>query len=154
MRLPRPCRLRNRLSACSLTFARQGSIGEALTRDLTHRQMEAVSIIQWIVFSGASVEPEHLLSDIAIKMEWLYGNICTAKSAFQQGPEVLDAVSVNVAANILFNVVDRLMNVVFGREIVVSGVAVGEDLGAFLDLLQNLVLKCFALHVRNDLGAN
>src|SRR5580698_1711618 len=98
MRLPRPCRLRNRLSACSLALARQGSIGEAFSCNLTHRQMEAVSVIERVIFRGASVEPEHLLSHIAVKMERLYCNIGSTQTALQQSPEILDSVCVNFTA--------------------------------------------------------
>lgn len=106
MRLPRPCRLRSGLlSVCSLTSAGEFGIGEPLSCDLIHRQCEAVSIVQKIVFRGAIVEAEHLLRDVTVKMEGLDSNIGSTQSAFQECPEVLYALRMNLATHILFNVV-------------------------------------------------
>src|SRR5271156_4882408 len=103
MRLPRPCRFlaRRFILTCKL------GIGEPLALYLGHRQMETVSVIQRVILHGAIVEAEHLFRNIAVEMEWLNSHVGSAQTAFQQRPKVLNALSVNLAANVLFNVIDR-----------------------------------------------
>lgn len=144
MRFPRPCRLRW-LSACSLTVARQGSIGETSSRDLTHRQMEAVSIVNRVVFRSASVEAKHLLPDIAVKVERFNGNIGSAKSSLQQCPEVLNSLSVDFTANVLFHVIHGLVDVLFSGQAIVASPIVRVDSGSAFNLIENFILQCLAL---------
>ena len=40
-------------------------------------------------------------------MKWLHRNVGAAQSALEQPPEVLDPLSVNLAANVLFDVSSR-----------------------------------------------
>src|SRR6185437_15512686 len=140
MRLPRPCRLRNGwLSVRSLTPARQFRIGEPFSGDLTHRQREAVSVVEGIVFRSAIVVPKHLLRHIAVKVERLYCNVGSAKAALQERPEVLDALSVNLAAHVLFDMVNSGVDIVLCLESVVSRMTVCVDRGTVFNLFQNLV---------------
>lgn len=136
MRLPRPCRLRvERVSS----FARQLGIAEALASDLTHRQIEAVSIIQRIVLGCAIVVAEDLLRNVAVKMERFNRNIGAAKTALQQTPEVLDSLSVDFTANVLFDVIHSCVNEVLCCKAVIDRSAVRINFGAALDLIQDFI---------------
>lgn len=112
MRLPRPCRFLAR----RFILASELGIGEALSGHLHHCKMEAVSIVQRIIFRGAIVEPENLLTDIAVEMERLNGNIGSAQRSLQQAPEVFDALCVDFAAHILFDVVHSFVYVCSSRQ--------------------------------------
>lgn len=59
---------------------------------------------------GPVVEPEHLLIGIARQVERLYRYIRPAQGPFQETPEVLDSVSVNLPPDVLFQMVHRIVN--------------------------------------------
>src|ERR1700733_11476167 len=109
--MPRPCRLLAR----RLILARQFGVAETLAGYLAHAKSEAIRIVQRIVFSSAIVEAENLFGYIAVQMKRFHGNVGSAKTAFQQRPEVFNALSVNLPTHILFDVVDRCVNVVLLR---------------------------------------
>ena len=69
--------------------------------------MESVSI-----FAFACVEPEGLLIKVTEHMKRLDRNIGAFNAPLEQTPKVLKSVRVNGASNILFGVVNELMNVV------------------------------------------
>lgn len=102
MSFPRCCSLR--LQSVR-PIARQLGIGEPPASDLTHCQRKAVSVIQRIVFSGAVVKAEHLLRNVAVKVERLKGNIGATQAAFQKTPEVFDTLRMNLPIHILFDMV-------------------------------------------------
>ena len=110
MRLPLYCRGLKKASGRSLPVASQARVGQPLTANLHHRQMEAIRIIQRIVFRCAIVEAEDLLCDVTIKVEGLNRNIGATQTALQKAPEIFDALRVNLTANVLFNVIDVLMH--------------------------------------------
>lgn len=101
--------------------------------------MEAVGIIQRIIFRSAVVEAEDLFGDIAVKMKRFYSNVGSAQTALQQAPEVLDALSMDLTANVFLNVVDRCMNVILSMQCVVGRKTVRVDGRTTLNLIQNLV---------------
>src|SRR5690242_13563006 len=107
MRLPR-CQRARRVSVCSLS--RQLGIGEATTYRLHHGKGETVFVGERVILRCAIVEPEHLLTDVAIKMERLDCNVGAFQSALQETPEVLDAVRMNFAANVFLNVIHGLVD--------------------------------------------
>ena len=67
------------------------------------------------VFRAAIVEAEALLCEIAIQVERLDSNVCAFECPFQARPEVLDALSVDIAAHVFLDMVDRLMHEVRTR---------------------------------------
>jgi hypothetical protein len=117
-----------------------------------HRQREPIRVIQRIVARGAVVEAEDLLRDIAVEMKRLDGNIDPAQCALQKAPEVIDSLGMNVAANVLFNVIYGRVGVILGGKIVIGWRSIGVDRRATFNLVKNLILKGFALHVWNNLG--
>ena len=120
MRLPRPCRFLARRFILASKFG----IGKTLPCDLAHGKREAISIIQRVVFSSTIVKPKHLLSNVAIKMKRLNSNVGSTKPALQQRPEVLYALRVNLAAHILFNMVNSRVNVILSRDFLIGREAI------------------------------
>ena len=100
-----------------MLFASQFGVGESLAADLRHDQREAVGIVQGVVFRGTLVKPEYLFSNVAIKMIGFNSNVGSTQAAFQQRPEVFDALPVDFTANVFVDVVDRLVNVLAGRKL-------------------------------------
>jgi|SRR5271156_4563480 len=135
-------------------MTRQFSIGKPLAGHLAHRQMEPVRIIQRIILRSAIVETEDLLCDVAIKMEGLNCNIGAAQTALQQAPEVIDALSVDFAPNVFFNVVDRRVDIIPSAEVVIDWSAVGVNRGTAFNLIEDFIQKSLALYIWNHLGAN
>src|SRR5437016_4763933 len=60
----------------------------------------------------SSIEPERLLIEVAEQMERFHAHIGALDSSFQQAPEVLDTVSVNIASHIFRGMIDHLVRVV------------------------------------------
>src|SRR5215469_2341421 len=102
MRIPRPCRL-NFDSFRSVSSERGKS--EATANSLHHGKSEAVLVGERVILRGAIVEAENLLGDVTVKVERLDGHIGATKSTLQETPEVLNAVRVNLAANVFLYVI-------------------------------------------------
>lgn len=149
MRLPRP-HLRF-TSVCSLS--RQLGVGEATANRLQHRQREAVFIGERVIFRCAIVEAEHLLTQVAIKMEGFDGNIGSAKTTLQQTPEILNSLRVYVAVHILVRVIDDLVNKVPAQAVILHCL-IGVDLSHRRHVVEDRVLQSLALDVRHDPSAN
>ena len=63
-------------SLWSVGLAGQFGVGQPFADDLERRpQRKAVSIVQRVILCGPIVEPENLLSDVAIQMERFYSNV-------------------------------------------------------------------------------
>ena len=91
-------------------LASQNVPGELLADDQPHRNIEALAVIQRLTFIIlAIVVAKHLLIRIAEQMERLHADIRALQFALNQRPEVLQAVGVDVAANVFDGVVDDLM---------------------------------------------
>ena len=70
---------------------------------------EAGEVANRNIFASAIVVTKHLLIHVTTKMKRFNSNVGSAKTALQETPEVLDALSVYLAANILLRVIDDLM---------------------------------------------
>jgi|SRR5271165_479291 len=126
-------------------MTRQFSIRKPLARHLAHRQMEPIRVVQRVVFGGAIVEPEYLLRYIAIKVKWLNGYIGAAQPALEKTPEVLNPLSVNFSAHILFDVVDSRVYIVLRRKVIVCWESIRVDSRAPFDLIQDFIQQRLAL---------
>src|SRR5271166_3284583 len=84
-------------------------------------------------------------------MKRLHSNVGSTKSALQQRPKVLDPLSVNLSAHVLFYVVHRLVYIVPSGKVVIDRSTIRVDRRTAFDLIQNLVLQGLALHVGNHL---
>ena len=84
-------------------------------------------------------------------MERLDSNVGALQGPLQERPEVFDALGVNLAAHILFNVIYGFVDIVRGLESEVRGRCVGIDLRAAFDVIQDFILQSLAAHVGNNL---
>jgi hypothetical protein len=84
-RFPRPCLNASRLDSFLFFQLLSGQlrIREALAYDLRDGESKAVCVIQRIVLCSAIVEPEDLLSDVAVKVERLYSDIRSTQTTLQ-----------------------------------------------------------------------
>src|SRR5713101_81955 len=86
-------------------------------------------------------------------MEWFHGNVSSAESPLQKTPEVLDAIGMDLSANIGLHVIDNLMHK-SRPESVISGSVISVEFGFLVNVRHDLSLQGLALHVRNNLGAD
>jgi hypothetical protein len=135
IRFPRPCRRRLERGR-GVILAGQRLVGKSFADNLRYRQREPATIIQVLPV----VVTESLLVDIPEQMEWLYAHVCAVQAAFQQTPEVLDCVGVDVPIHVFDGVVDYVVIVVFGQSIV-GRQFVAEDNGASFDVLMDGLLE-------------
>jgi hypothetical protein len=147
-RFPCPCRFVARRSV----FTCQFGVGQTMPKNLRHEKHEAVRVVQGIVFCGAVVKSKNLLVYIPAKVEWLYSNVGSSQSSLEQTPEIFDALSMNLSANVLLRVIHNVMDKAVMQLVVAYGI-IGVDRGAVLDVVENFVLQGLTLHVRNHLGA-
>jgi hypothetical protein len=92
---PRPCRRRLELGR-EVVFADQSLVGQTLPDYLRDRQLETTTIIK--VFPV--VATKHLLVDIPKEMERLDADVGAVQATFQEAPEILDSICVDVAADV------------------------------------------------------
>lgn len=111
-------------------------VGKALAANLRHDQRESVGVIERVVLSSAIVISKYLFGDIAIKMKRLNSNVGSAKATLQQRPEVFDALRVHFSPNVLFKVVDGLMDVLFRCKVVIARITVRIDSRTAFDLVE------------------
>ena len=76
-------------------------VGQTLASDAAHGKVEAASIIPTLTV----VEAEDLLIHIAVKVEWLNGNVSSGNTPLQKTSEILNPLSVNFAVDVLFKVI-------------------------------------------------
>src|ERR1022692_100244 len=108
---------------CFFHLTRQFRIGQPLANNLANQVAEAVSVFQGL----AIVEAKRLLVNITEQMEGFDRDIGAVQGTFQQAPEILQSVGVNVAVYISHGVVDDLVSV-FGLQSKVRLKFAGEDI--------------------------
>lgn len=92
------------------------------------------------------VVTEYLLDNVLIKMKWLDRNVGAFKTAFQERPEVFDAVCMNLPVHISDSMVDNAVGVSAPR-FVIGDRAVCVDGRAEADIAEHILLQGFALDV-------
>lgn len=80
-------------------------------------------------------------------------DIGSADRAFKQAPEVLDAVSMDVAVHVTLSMVNDLVDV-FTIKPIVRRERVGKDFASLRYMLANLSLQSIALAVGKNLSSN
>jgi len=111
IRFHRPCRRRLEWRREVFALASQSLGGEALAHDLRNRQFEAVTVVHLFPI----VVAEQLLIDIPKQIERLDTDRGAVQAEFQETPEVLDSIGVDIAVDVLDSVIDDVVIVVFGR---------------------------------------
>ncbi len=92
------------------------------------------------------IEPESLLVEIPVKMRRIYTDVGSLEGPFQEAPEILDIVSVNVATNKLDRVINHLMRVGVGKA-QIGFESISVEMRASLDGSANLRCQCFAADI-------
>jgi hypothetical protein len=96
---------------------------------------------------------KHALVRIPEQMEWSHADVGSAQTAFEQAPEVLHAVDVNLAVDVLSGMIDGLMSV-DGVETTISLVQVGVERRTIFYVLLDVGLESRALLVGKYLGTD
>jgi len=86
---------------------------ESLADDTIYGNTESFAVRQFAI-----VVPEGLLVQVAKQMERLNAHIRAINAAFQQAPEIFEAVSVNLAIDVLDGVIYDLMSIVASQSFV------------------------------------
>ena len=110
-------------------------IGQPFADDLTDTDIESLRIGHLAV-----VEPKRLLIDIAKQVEWLDTDVGSVQLPLNERPEVLHAVSVDVAIRVLDRVIDNLMFEAI-LQAIVGPQFISEDRSARFDMLVDVALK-------------
>jgi hypothetical protein len=149
---------RPRLSRCGLErrrtgFAGQFSISYAASSNPRENKGETVGIGQRIIFGCAIVVAEHLLIEVAEKMERFDAHVGSVQSALQEAPEILKAVSVDATVNVPYRVINDLMHIL-GIKADVGVHRVGIERSARLYVLANLCMNQRAAEIRQHGSAD
>lgn len=98
-------------------------VRQTVSCDVSHRLLKAKSIVH---FLSAVVEPKDLFVEVGIQMKRLHRNICALQRPLEKRPEILDALRVDVAANVLIHVIHGLVNKqASGIQTLIANVLVG-----------------------------
>lgn len=116
-RFPRPCRFASSLESFRFRFPllpSQFLVGKALVNDLGKSRFETLVVADdFAVNSSPSVEPEGLLVNVPKQVERFNTYIGSTDTTFEQGPEILQTVGVNLAVNVLAQVIhNRVLKLV------------------------------------------
>src|SRR5882762_6134385 len=101
----------------------------------------------------AIVVAERLLIQITEEMKWFHAHIGALESAFEQAPEVLHPVGVDFSVHISNRVVNHLVPILFFKT-VIGEHGIGEEIGAFRDVLADLWLNVHLAGSRDNFGPN
>ena len=132
-----------------ITLAREFAVRQPLSENLAHGLAESLVVVHLFPI----VVAEYLLVHIARQVERLYRYIGSCQRSLQQAPEVFQSVRVDSAVDVPLGVIHHIVHEAVMQFVVTDGL-IGVDRRAVLYLLQYLILQCFALHIRHNLGAN
>jgi hypothetical protein len=138
----------------SADFSSQFGIGKPPSDHLRHCQREPICVRKRIVLRCAIVEPERLLVYACVKVKLFDGNVGSAQGPLQQAPEVLDAVSVDVAPHVLFDMVHGVVNKLVLGKAGIASLLVCVYSGLLCDAGENFILQRLAVYVRDYLRPN
>ena len=82
-------------------------------------------------------------------MERFKSNVSSLQAALQEAPEVLYALRVNLTANIFFEMINRVVNEVLFRKVVVALHRIGVHRGLLFDVREDFILQRLALYIGN-----
>src|SRR5665213_176481 len=154
IRRPRPCRSASVLEGFRAGFFRllpdQLGVGQPLAHDLLYQLIESIRILpNFSVRILAVVVAKSLFIQITEQVVRFDAHVGTIQAALQETPEVLHTVRVDVAANVLFSMIDDLMNELLFKS-PVRNQFVGEDVRAGCDIGLDVRLKSILLTIRNN----
>ncbi len=144
-RFPRPCRF----VARRFVLPCQIGISEPLAKDLRHAEFKPLAVVHVL----AVIKAEHLLIEIAEKMERLNRHIRAMQLPLYQTPEVFNRIRVHLAAHVFNGMVNYFMlKVLVESDIRPESVSVKRR--ANFDVLTNQWLHGRLAPFVYDLGAN
>jgi len=110
-------------------LADQLGMGEALSYSLANRVTDAIGGGH----GQAIIEAERLPINIAEQMEGLDANVCAVDATFQDRPEILAIISVNLPVNIGFRVVNNSVSIIVRKPVVrLQGITVKSRSGFYI----------------------
>lgn len=116
-----------------ILFACQFFIGEATPDNLFNCDYETLKIR-----GLALVKSKALLISVGLQVVWLDANIRTLQRPLKQAPKVLQAVRVDLPANICFSMVDELMSESIDRKVAIGMERIGVDVGTLLNVVDHV----------------
>jgi hypothetical protein len=123
-------------------------VGQPLTDDLADADVESLRVSHLPI-----VESERLLIDVAEQMERFHADVSSVQLALNETPEVLHAVSVNVAIRVLDGMINDLMFEVI-LQAIVRPQFVREDRRARFYVFVDVLLKFLLTSVVHNEGTN
>jgi hypothetical protein len=133
-----------------IDVTRQLLIGQATASDAGQDFREAATITLAML---ALVVSKGLLVQVAEQMEGFDTDVGSLQSPLQQRPEVLNAISMYVTFNILFGMIDELVNIIFLK----AGIGcqfVSEHFGTRFNIRAHFFMQRAALAIRDVLHAH
>ncbi len=91
------------------------------------------------VLAFSFIKSERLLVKITEKMEGFNANVCAFDAALQEAPKVLNPVRVNLTVNVLFRVVNHLVNLISVKA-AITFPAIGEQFRALHYMLSHFAV--------------
>lgn len=120
-----------------------------MTKDVRHGNFETF----FVAHLGTVVVAERLFVEVAKEMERFHTNVGSANTTLEKRPEVLKAVGVNAAVDILDSMIHNLVSILTGKSFIgQKGICV-EGCTSF-DMPFDFSLKSGLLAVRNNARAN
>src|SRR5580693_8348220 len=87
-------------------------------------------------------------------MERFYSNVGAPQSPLEQAPEILNPLRMDVSTHVLYGMVHHVVNESALQSAFIGHGIIGVNGRTELHLSENFILQGFALHVRNNRGAN
>ena len=126
------------MTGCFRPLANQFVVGKAFASESSRRFHKPISIS-----SFASIESKSLFVQVSEKVKRFYRNVSASDRPFEKRPKVFNSVSVNLSVNVLFRVVNYIVNVVLAKR-TVRAQRVSVDHRTLLNMLMNFTLKMVA----------
>jgi len=136
------------------TFASELLVSEAFVSYMSHDHLKAVTIRNEMHFRRTVIVAEYLFVYIPEQVERLHRDVGAFQAAFEQAPEVLQPVRVNLTVNVAFGMVNDLMLIILVFQHVVGCKIVGVDRRVRLDVAANFGFHDMTAAGRNYVGAN
>lgn len=147
-RVPRPCRTVSPRRLHRRDFAGQLLVSEPPASGLAKCPREAIAVICLAV-----VVPESLFVQITEQMEGFDAHVSTFQSTFQERPEILDPVRVDISLHIALGVIDHVMDVLAIKSEIANQL-VGENIGTGCYMVAHFAMQRFPLGIGNVHGAD
>ena len=131
------------------SFASEFIPSEALADDLRDNHAESVAVSDELVLGRPIVVAEHLLVEVAEKMEWFGADIGAFETALEETPKVFQSVGVDLPINVTFGMVNDLMNKILVQSLIREQ-RIGVDRTTSRNVVSDFALDRVFAPIRND----